>query len=247
MKRKFLLTFAIIACLCGCIGCTEDDTLDELSSAENEVVSRSSSDEELQFIDFVDDESFDSQILVIKIAAERLDKYVSFTGERYVMAPCTPQKVGLSQRVFDYMQGRMEKQNARIDTFKDHVLIDGKVFVYSEIKYMPPRIASRSETVPSGGITAVKERNEWSGTYLDIYISGTALAEADFSLEIIEWIVSHFPTNTLVKTVVKKACDLAGLGISALSILYPNGFIISILIEEGEGEGDCVPFELKAQ
>ena len=137
MKRNFILTFAAIVCLCGCISCAEKETLDAPSLTESNVSSRSSVNEELQFIDFVDGESFNSQILVIKVAAERLDKYVSFTGERYVMAPCTPQEVGLSQRVFDYMQKRMEKQNARVDTFKDRILINGKVFVYSEIKDMP--------------------------------------------------------------------------------------------------------------
>ena len=119
MKKTIMLTFAAIACLCACISCSGDETLENISSTESEVTSRSSSNEELQFIDFVDDENFDSQTIVIEVAAERLDKYVSFTGERYVMAPCTPQEVGLSQRVFDYMQGCMEKQNERVDTFKD--------------------------------------------------------------------------------------------------------------------------------
>ena len=107
MKKNILLTLATIICLCGCVSSIEEDSLENLSFPESKVTSRSSASGEygeLQFIDFVDDENYDSQTIVIEVAAERLDKYVSFTGERYIMASCTPEEVGLSQRVFEYMQ-----------------------------------------------------------------------------------------------------------------------------------------------
>ena len=244
MKKTIMLTFAAIACLCACISCSGDETLENISSTESEVTSRSSSNEELQFIDFVDDENFDSQTIVIEVAAERLDKYVSFTGERYVMAPCTPQEVGLSQRVFDYMQGCMEKQNERVDTFKDWISIDGKSFIYSEIQYLPPRISTRSETGQPGGVTALKVREDWIGTHVDIYISNDDLQNTILTLGFIEGVAFLIP-NPLAKTAVQAICNLAGIGVAALAKNYPNGIIISIIMPK-EGSG-CAPYSLKGQ
>lgn len=110
MKRNILLTLATIICLCGCVSSIEEDSLENFSYPESKATSRSSVSEEngeLQFIDFDEDESYDSQTIVIEVAAERLDKYISFTGERYIMASCTPEEVGLSRRVFEYMQETM--------------------------------------------------------------------------------------------------------------------------------------------
>lgn len=172
MKKTILLTLVAIVCLCGCISSIEEDGLENLSFPESKATSRSSAsgeNKELQFFDFVEDESYDSQTIVIEVASERLDKYVSFTGERYIMASCTPEEVGLSQRVFEYMQGLMERQNANMHKYKDWTLVDGKAFEYSEFEYMPPQIASRSETTEPGGITGCKARQEWEGMYVDIY------------------------------------------------------------------------------
>ena len=244
MKKTIMLTFAAIACLCACISCSGDETLENISSIESEVTSRSSFNEELQFIDFVDDENFDSQTIVIEVAAERLDKYVSFTGERYVMAPCTPQEVGLSQRVFDYMQGCMEKQNERVDTFKDWISIDGKSFIYSEIQYMPPRISTRSETGQPGGITAFKVREEWNGTHVDIYLSYSVLSGSAAYSGLAAVILSFVP-NPIVQTAVSKACGLIAAGCATLAYEYPNCIIISIIMPK-EVSG-CAPYSLRGQ
>lgn len=243
MKKTIMLTFAAIACLCACISCSGDETLENISSTESEVTSRSSSNEELQFIDFVDDENFDSQTIVIEVAAERLDKYVSFTGERYVMAPCTPQEVGLSQRVFDYMQGCMEKQNERVDTFKDWISIDGKSFMHSEIEYIPPRMASRTETEQTGGFTGVKFEDTWYGLYIYIYLSKSTLDDAGDALTLGAIISAKIP-DSRVRAAVAVACGLGDLACDRLARNYPNGIKISILYTVVTG---CIPYSLTSQ
>lgn len=248
MKKNILLTLAAIVCLCGCVGNIEEDIVKNLSFPESKVASRSfasEENEELQILDFVEDESYESQTAVIMIAAERLDKYVSFTGERYIMASCTPEEVGLSQRVFEYMQGLMERQNANIHKCKDWTLVDGKVFEYSEFKYMPPKIASRSETTEPGGITGCRARQEWNGMYVDIYLSNSVLSHSAAYLGLTATILAYVP-NPIVKTAVAKACGLAAAGAGVLAVEYPNGIIISIFLPDTDKEA-CVPYRLTSQ
>ena len=70
--------------------------------------------EQLQFIDFDSNEPYENQIVVIEIAKDRLNGFVSFVDGQYVMGHCAPEDVGLSKTVFDYMLYLMECQNEEI-------------------------------------------------------------------------------------------------------------------------------------
>lgn len=246
MKKFVILMSIAITLLYGCSNNQIDDVFESPSVSEGNVTSRSSSDTtsmNWQFIDFVEDESYESQTAVIMIAAERLDKYVSFTGERYIMASCTPEEVGLSQRVFEYMQGLMERQNANIYKYKDWTLVDGKIFEYSEFEYMPPKIASRSETTQPGGITGLTIRSEWYGTVVDVYLSNSILRNAGNSLTVAAVISTAIP-NPMAQKVAQAACELASLECYRLANEYPNGVIISVTIVANVV---CVPYNLGSQ
>lgn len=247
MKYVVCLMFTVLIGLSGCTSNNVEDVLEEPPLPNIETISRSSSsikNEEYQFIDFIDDESFNSQFAVIEIAKERLDKYVSFNGERYIMTSCTPQEVGLSKRVIEYMQTLMERQNEKIHEFKDWTLVDNKVFVYTELGYTSPKIVSRSETSQSGGVTKCEVRQEWNGTHVSIYLSQSALTMAGASTGVLELASALIP-NPFVRTAIIAACELVDKTCDMLAAYYPNGVIISILLPSN-GAG-CVPYSLKGQ
>ena len=72
MKKNISLTVAIIVCLCGCVSSIEEDSVENLSFSESNATSRSSVSEEnkeFQFLDFVEDESYESQTALFSQAS----------------------------------------------------------------------------------------------------------------------------------------------------------------------------------
>lgn len=199
---------------------------------------------DFDFIDFNTDEPYESQTAVIQLAAERLDKYVSYKNGQYIMKSCKPEAIGLSATVYRYMQQLMEYQNKEIVKYKDWDFVDNKTFIsYGELEFMP-RILSRSEAVITGGVTTAVCTATWHGLYVDVYISNSTLRTSTNLLSAAAAIAASAPDPSATK-IVTMACSLSALVCNQLAGDYPNGIVISVyapLYISG-----CIPYSLRGQ
>lgn len=201
--------------------------------------------ENLQLIDFTSDEPYAQQTLVIQVAAKRLDKYVHYKNGQFELDYCTPEMVGLSETVFDYMQTLMKRQNEIIHEYDHLPLVDGKKFVYYGKKNRVPRLRTRVEG-QTGGVTKIEYEIHWYGIVVDIYISNQGLKTAETVQAVANVLSQTIPEPTISKAIAI-SCGLASIVCNQLIDIYPNGVIISILYQPSLPATGCVPCDFKGQ
>ena len=232
MTKKITYMLLLITCLTT-FSCSSEDTN---PMAEN-----------YQLIDFTSDEPYEQQTLVIQVAANRLDKYVHYKNGQFELDYCTPEMVGLSETVFDYMQTLMKRQNEIVHEYEHLPLVDGNKFVYYGETSNIPRLLTRGEG-PTGGVTKIEYQVHWYGTVVDIYISNQGLKTAETLYAVASALAAAIPEPTVSKA-IGISCDLAVIVCNKLVDEYPNGIIISILYQPlipGTAT-DCIPCNFKGQ
>lgn len=198
---------------------------------------------QLQLIDFEPNEPFESQIVVIEIAKDRLNGFVSFKDGQYVMEHCVPEDVGLSKTVFDYMVYLMECQNEEIKKYNHLPMIEGKRLVnVGEISSIT-RSVSRSENSSDGSTYFVVEQN-WYGNYIYVYISNSDLRKAGYTTSIAAAALEFFK-GTTITAYISAACGLASITCHYWADNYPRGVKISIL--QLPNPVGCIPYDVCGQ
>ncbi|MBQ8500968.1 MAG: hypothetical protein IJ494_01480 [Bacteroides sp.] len=197
---------------------------------------------EYQYIDFTPDEPRANQGVVIQIAAERLNDYVTFENDHFIMAPCSPEKLGLSIEVFEYMKMLMKLQNENLSQYEYLVEIDTNLLCTdSESLSDITSVRTRTESAtPAGGVDKTESVTSFYGTTYYCYISNKTLARGGY--------LSSAAALALVKMggVVVTLCGASSVLCQALAVEYPNGIILTVTVPI-DPVYNCVTYTIKGQ
>lgn len=228
MTKKITYMLLLITCLTT-FSCSSEDTN---PMAEN-----------CQLIDFTSDEPYEQQTLVIQVAANRLDKYVHYKNGQFELDYCTPEMVGLSETVFDYMQTLMKRQNEIVHEYEHLPLVDGNKFVYYGETSNIPRLLTRGEG-PTGGVDNIVYQFTAYGIIQKIYISNSTLRAHSNCMDAATTVAAAYPETTITKYIAS-CCGLISELCDFLANRYPNGIIITYSYTVGTL--DCVPYTITGQ
>jgi len=168
---------------------------------------------------------------IIKEAAERMDRYVKYENQQFILISCTPDDLSLSPTVFEHMTDRMEKQNDALKEMDiDSYIVHDKTLSLSNKEMTPIRLKSGTTegTVP-GGINGVGIEHKWYGTIYRVSLSDNTLRYTSYA----SIAAGSVAAGTGAAAPLGMVFGLNSLSCQVLRDEYPNGVTISYMKPNG--------------
>lgn len=200
-------------------------------------------DTQQDYLDFILNEPYESQTVIIEEAAKRMDMFVQCKEGKFVISSFDYESLNISYDVYRYMLSLIEIQNAKLGSSENLHQIGEKRFATYSCIHSIPTLRTGGETF-AGGIDDCIVEYTWHATYVHVYISNNTLRYSSYASMAAAIIASAAP-EPIASKAVAAACGLTSLACTILKDEYPNGVVISIYVPIPFGP--CIPYSLRSQ
>ena len=181
----------------------------------------------------------DNQMLILEEAKNRIDRHVTFDGNRYQLSIRSGREVNISESLFRHFTGLMDRSNSMVKDLNviPSAVDDRVLYVFDENQpiQMTARLRSGIETAsPAGGVSQV----QWHWWGAEVWISnrdmqlisvgyGIAGGAIGITASIVGWLFPPAkPVTVPTGGILVGAAVVKNQYWRGLAILNPNGVIV---------------------